>query len=792
MKKNILPLPSQNGSLTDQLNLLYRQIPGTVFSTCVTALITAAVLAGELPVQGLAIWLVVVILVNAARYLLAINYHGQEVSSHQATRRKGYTLILSIVNGILWGTLAVYTILTATFTYQTFITAVVLGMAAVATALTAYVLPVYLAFVIPTLVPVTIAFYYAGNTNIYYGITALLGLAVLVLPAIAWNVQRSFHNSFMIANKNSRLMDGLKTELKERTQSELNLRRLIEHNRLLLESTGEGIFGVDTHGRCTFINHAGLSILGYRTEEICHADIHKLIHHTHSDGSPYVKEQCPIYMAYRHGRNSRIDSEILWRKNGSSFPVEYSVSPVIDEGAITGAVVMFRDVTESRAMARQLDHMATHDALTGLHNRQAFELKMQELLGTTETEQAEHVLCYIDLDQFKIINDTCGHIAGDELLRQLANMLTANVRHSDFLARLGGDEFGLLLINCNLGQARRTVGKIVESIRSYRFSWENNTFVTGVSIGMVELTEATESAVSALIQADSACYMAKDSGRNRVHVYRADDTQLAQRQGEMQWVSQIHEAFEEDRLFLLQQSIEAIGAHNHQPGRHFEFLLRMHDNQGNSIAPDTFLPAAERYNLMPNIDRWVVSTVFKWLHENPATLQATAFCTINLSGHTFSDENFLAFVVEQLWKCGIPGHKICFEVTETAAVANFSHATKLINELKKYGCLFALDDFGSGMSSFAYLKNLEVDFLKIDGNFIKDIHNNPTNYAIVESIHKVARVMGIQTIAEFVENEETRQTLEQIGVNYAQGYGISRPHPLLLDENKLSNPELTG
>ncbi len=289
-------------------------------------------------------------------------------------------------------------------------------------------------------------------------------------------------------------------------------------------------------------------------------------------------------------------------------------------------------------------------------------------------------------------------------------------------------------------------------------------------------------------QADSACYMAKDSGRNRIHVYRADDTQLAHRKGEMQWVSQIHEAFEDNRLFLLQQSIKAIGDTD-QNGRHFEFLLRMRDNQGNSISPDTFLPAAERYNLMPNIDRWVVRTVFNWLHEHPETLKSTSFCTINLSGHTFSDETFLAYVVELLWKFGIPGHKICFEVTETAAVANFSHASKLISELKKYGCLFALDDFGSGMSSFAYLKNLEVDFLKIDGNFITDIHRNPTNYAIVESIHKVAQVMGIKTIAEFVESGEILQTLEKIGVNYAQGHGISKPQPLEVDEGKSARCE---
>lgn len=770
--------PVQNATQTDRLNLLFRQIPSTVFSTGVTALVTVSILAGALPMPGLAIWLATVLVVNIARYALARSYQTQAPATINTSNWKRYVLTLSLVNGLLWGALALYTILTASFVYQAFTVAVLLGMAAMATAMTAYVYTVYLAFMIPTLVPVTIALFYAGDSPIYYAAGTLLGLASVVLSVIAWNVQRSFKNSFLFAGKNSRLVQGLESELEERRQSELNLRRLIEHNRLLLESTGEGIFGVDRQGRCSFINHAGVAMLGYHSEEICQADIHKLIHHTHADGSPYPKEQCPVYQAYRDGRSSRVDSEILWRKNGSSFPVEYSASPVIDEGSITGAVVMFRDVTESRAMARQLDHLATHDTLTGLHNRQAFELKMQEMLATAQIDQVEHVLCYIDLDQFKIINDTCGHIAGDELLRQLANTLTANVRHSDFLARLGGDEFGLLLINCSLEQAMRTVDKIVESIRGYRFSWENNLFVTGVSIGMVEINEATESAVSALIQADSACYMAKDSGRNRIHVYRADDTQLARRRGEMQWVSQIHEAFEEKRLFLLQQSIETTDRHNCQQGRHFEFLLRMRDSKGNSISPDTFLPAAERYNLMPNIDRWVVSTAFKWLHENPVTLKATTFCSINLSGHTFSDESFLGFVIEHLWKFGIPGQKICFEVTETAAVANFSHATKLISELKKYGCLFALDDFGSGMSSFAYLKNLQVDFLKIDGNFIKDIHHNPTNYAIVESIHKVAQVMGIQTIAEFVEKDEIRDTLEKIGINYAQGYGISRPQPL--------------
>ncbi|MEE9422462.1 MAG: EAL domain-containing protein [Gammaproteobacteria bacterium] len=771
---------TQDSTQTDQLYLLYRQMPGTALSTSVTAVVTAAVLMSVLPISKLVPWLTAVLLLNATRYFLAIIYAAQDPSTRQTSRWKWCALITSAVNGILWGALAVFTVLTTSFVYQAFIAAVLLGMAAMATAMTAYILSVYLAFIIPTLIPLTISFYLSGDSNIYFGASVLLGLAFIVLSTIAWNVQRSFKNSFKIVDKNNQLVYGLKSEIQERTQTELNLRRLIEHNRLLLESTGEGIFGIDTNGRCTFVNHAGLAMLGYRMEEITQADMHKLTHHTHADGTPYPKEECPVYQAYQHGRSSRVNEEVLWRKNGSSFPVEYSVSPVIDEGTITGAVVMFRDVTESQAMAKQLDYLANHDALTSLHNRQAFERKLQELLGTAQIDHVQHVLCYIDLDQFKIINDTCGHIAGDELLRQLANLLVKNVRHSDFLARLGGDEFGLLLSNCSLDQAVRSVDKIVESIRGYRFSWENNIFVTGVSIGIVEINETTESAVSALIKADSACYMAKDSGRNRIHIYRADDTQLAKRQGEMQWVSQIHEALEDNRFYLLQQSIEAIHS-NGQDLCHFEILLRMRDIEDNCILPGTFLPAAERYNLMPEIDRWVVRTVFTWLHENPDILKTTAFCTINLSGHTFSDETFLSYVVEHLWKFGIPGHKICFEVTETAAVANFSQATKLISELKKYGCLFALDDFGSGMSSFAYLKNLEVDFLKIDGNFIKDIHDNPTNYAIVESIHKVAQVMAIQTIAEFVENDEIRQTLKKIGVNYAQGYAISKPQPLEID-----------
>jgi len=566
-------------------------------------------------------------------------------------------------------------------------------------------------------------------------------------------------------------------DISERKRANEELRRLSEYNRLLLDSTGEGIFGVDDYLRITFANRAAAEMLGYSADQLTGKDAHSLLQHSLENGEPYPRNQCPIFRAVEGSESFVVSEEVLWRRDGTSFPVQYSVNPLRERDHTTGAVVVFRDIAEARAMARKMDYLATHDALTGLINRVEFERRLEHVLSSAR-RGAEHALCYMDLDQFKIVNDTCGHVAGDELLRQLSGVLHAKVRQSDTLARLGGDEFGVLLEHCPTERAMRVAEDLRMVTQEFRFAWEDRTFAVGLSVGVVPITEDTRDIADALSAADTACYMAKDSGRNRVHIYHADDAELTRRRGEMRWVARIHEALEAGHFYLSAQSIFPVGPYVPHEGEHFEVLLRMRDIEGQEFPPTAFIPAAERYNLMPTIDRWVVARVFQWLRQHRERLNSIALCTINLSGHSLSDEHFHDFLAELLQEETIPPEKICFEVTETAAVANLPRAVQFVRSLRDRGCSFALDDFGSGMSSFAYLKNIPVDFLKIDGNFVRDMAHDPIDRAMVAAINQIGHVMGIRTIAEFVENREVLAHLQDIGVDYAQGYGLARPAPL--------------
>ncbi len=441
------------------------------------------------------------------------------------------------------------------------------------------------------------------------------------------------------------------------------------------------------------------------------------------------------------------------------------------------AIERHRSRESARELTEKLAHQASHDALTGLLNRCELERRLKRLLDDARRHGRDHALCYLDLDQFKIINDSCGHAAGDELLRQLGSLLRREVFQRDIVARLGGDEFGVLLEDCSLARAKEVADTLRRAVADFRFSWLGRSFAVGVSIALVPITPASDSLTGILKAADSACYVAKDEGRNRIHTYRADDAELVRRSGEMRWVNEIRIALEENRFRLVVQPIVAVGVPPER-GERFELLLRIENEDGRLVTPDAFLPAAERYDLATRLDVWVLNAAFDWLRSDPQHLDAARLCSINLSGQSLGDLEFLKLIIRGLEEQQIPPEKICFEITETTAIANLALATRFIRSLRSLGCHFALDDFGTGFSSFAYLKSLPVDFLKIDRIFVQGVIEDRVDLAVIRSMVEIGKLTGKRTIAEGVESESVLKMLEQIGVDYAQGYHLGRPQPL--------------
>jgi len=471
--------------------------------------------------------------------------------------------------------------------------------------------------------------------------------------------------------------------------------------------------------------------------------------------------------------------ELEWKRHDGSVGVQHvNGIPFHDaDGAFRGYRGTGRDITVARQLSEQLSHQASHDSLTGLMNRREFGRRLAQEIEELEHTDAKHALCYLDLDQFKLVNDTSGHVAGDELLRQLGEVLKAHVRRGDLVARLGGDEFGILLRDCSLTEAGRIARGLRDATGAFRFAWEGKAFSVGSSIGLVPVTSESGDIDKVLRQADAACYAAKEKGRNRVHILHGDDEDQVRRQGELQWVHRLNAAMEQGALQLHCQRIIPLAKHG-DGGVAYEVLLRLRSGSGQLISGSTLMPAAERYNLAATIDRHVVSRTFAWFRENPQFVRELSMCAINLSGQSLGEEAFTEYVVQQVQDAPLEPQQICFEITETAAIASLASAAEFITALKALGCRFALDDFGTGLCSFAYLKTLPVDYLKIDGGFVREIATDPVDLTMVKSINDMGHALGKQTIAEFVESEEVLDLLREIGVDFAQGYFIGTPVPL--------------
>lgn len=563
---------------------------------------------------------------------------------------------------------------------------------------------------------------------------------------------------------------GIVRDISERKKAELELFTEKERLRVTLGSIGDAVITVTEENRITYINPVAESMSGWEAGQALGRSVHEIM---------ALAEAPPSYIQVhqRSGGSSKRLVQLV-QESGKTLTLEESSASMHDaQGAAVGKVYIFHDVSRASALAAELSYQATHDELTGLINRREFERRLELSLQNTAVPPPSHALIYLDMDQFKAVNDIGGHAAGDELLRQLSSLMTSHLRQSDSLARLAGDEFAVILHSCPLTHAQRIAESIRRAVSEFRFIWHDKIFPASMSIGLTTFTPGASTAMDVLRLADAACYVAKEKGRNRLHVHTAEDDELAHRSGQFGWIERVRHALDEERFVLHVQRMQPLH-HAAHAGAHYELLVRMVNPDGSLVPPATFIPAAERYGMMTHIDRWVVKAAFALYARNAGSHGGGLTYAINLSATSICDEHFLEFVFQQFDLHGIAPHGICFEITETSAIANLPQATRFILRLKEIGCTFALDDFGSGMSSFAYLKQLPVDFLKIDGSMVKDLVDDPISYAMVEAITRVGHVMGVKTVAEFVETAAIFSALEEIGVDYAQGYAIERPRLL--------------
>lgn len=589
------------------------------------------------------------------------------------------------------------------------------------------------------------------------------GVSALV---VLWLTQLFVRQSVSVRRAAALVRRSEKQYFKEKELLEVTLRSIVD-----------AVVTTDLRGHVTYLNPNAESLTGWRLAEAVGRPIGEVVN-VKDFKAPHARLDL-VGKALVASAAVKLQADgILVSATGHETAIEHAVAPIYSRGAdLEGAVMVLHDVSNAKKLAQELSLQASRDALTGLPNRTTFEKDLDAALVSASTQALQHVVLFIDLDQFKVVNDTCGHGAGDELLRQLTYVLTKVVRKGDTLARLGGDEFAMLLMDCPLAPALRVAESLRAQVAAFTFIWQDRSFHVGASIGVVRFHGAAFTRTEILRMADTACYVAKDSGRNRIHVYDEADEAVTKRQGEMNWAAKLQKALREDKFVLHGQKIRALGAHSGEST--FEILVRLCDDDGRIVPPMAFLPAAERYGMMQAVDRMVIAkAIALYPQVRRRHPQGLKFC-INLSGSSMTDATLVSYIAEQLDQHQVPAASICFEVTETVAISNLGTAVELITGLRKLGCTMALDDFGTGMSSFAYLRQLPVDYIKIDGSFVRGMMQDPVDFAMVEAIQRIAKCMGLKTVAEFVETPEVLEALEQMGVNYVQGYGVGKPGSLL-------------
>ena len=565
----------------------------------------------------------------------------------------------------------------------------------------------------------------------------------------------------------------LGVNIRRRKRAEASLRTNQERFRDFAESAADWFWEADSDARFTYISRRAQEVLGVPVSDVSGLSIEEVFSDSEQQTDALTKR------AVKVSKDEPFQLQSFWRRpDGVRRVIVTSGKPIRTVGGeLLGFRGTSRDISDSYSLTEELGYQASHDTLTNLLNRRAFEQRLQTLLSRIKEVPGEHALCYLDLDQFKVVNDTCGHIAGDELLRSLAEKLQNQVRKRDTVARLGGDEFGVLLEDCPPERAWQLVSNLHKCINDFQFVWNDQSFHVGVSIGLVPINSSETTLDELLAAADRACYVAKDQGRNRVHLYRSDDIAVANSHGEIRWVSRIQRALDEDRVVICLQPIQPVIPDAHV-GESHEVLVRLIDEKGALISPSTFLPAAERYNLSTALDRRVLDEGLRHFTSDNARLARLETAFINLSSQTFGNRSFLDYVLERAHFYNMPPEKLCFEISERTAISRLEDAKEFVEELRNIGCRFALDDFGRGTYSFRYLKELEVDFVKIDGSFVRNMLKDPMDLVMVRSITEIARLSNAATVAEYVESTEILDKLAELGIDYAQGFAVGRPMPI--------------
>lgn len=753
-----------------RLHILIRQGKTAILTNLLISAITAVLLYPVVNQTFVTAWFTVAMLVNVSRLALWRRFKQVFDTRNTAVRRayENVYAVALLVSGATWGALAWCFSIELPLAQQMAIPLIVCGMAAGALYSYPSSLRSFYAFVVPMILPVSISIIAAGLVAV--GLTTLVFLVAISILLL--NLHRQLLESLRLREQNQ----GLVRHLSDVNQAQTELLGQLQAKETFLrhtfEDAGVAMLLIDKQGNILDVNKAGCVLFGYDKRVMKGRRASALLHPDESG------EFSPQFDKLLTSSNPQCSfTRRCVSRQGKTLWLSATMSAVRNDAAeLDYIVVQAQDISEQHALSEILHHQTLHDALTGLPNRRALEQQIQRVLD--EQSAQSHVLCYLDLDQFKLVNDTCGHLVGDDLLKKVSQLLQQGLRKQDFLARFSGDEFAIMMKDCSLADTQQRLEDLLDVIRRMSFEHDGVHFKLSVSIGVAVLSAET-TLVEVLKQADSACYAAKEMGRDRLHVFSETDTQLAQRSGEMRWVGRIQQALDENRLILYSQNIVPTRPKK-QGLPHRELLIRMLDDAGNILSPGEFLPAAERYNLAAAIDLWTVRHVLAELDAaREQGRDISGIYAINLSGQSLGDERFYAQIIQQIIDARLATFNavLCFEITETAAITNMHAALSFINQLRQVGCQFALDDFGSGLSSFAYLKQLPVDYIKIDGMFVKDCVVNSVNLEIVNSINGIGQVLGLKTVAEFVEDEATLISMQHIGVDYVQGYKIGAPMP---------------